>query len=78
MAMLLQSTDLTKCYEKGKIALDRVNITLEGGEIVGLLGTNGSGKTTFMKLAAGLLTPTSGSLVIDGNPVGIETKKVVS
>lgn len=78
MAMLLQSTDLTKCYEKGKIALDRVNITLEGGEIVGLLGTNGSGKTTFMKLAAGLLTPTSGSLVIDGNPVGIETKKAVS
>lgn len=78
MSMILQSLDLCKEYEKGKIALDHLNLTLEGGEIVGLLGTNGSGKTTFMKLAAGLLTPTSGSILIDGQPVGIETKKIVS
>jgi len=53
-------------------------LSLERGKIVGLLGPNGSGKTTMIKLASGLLTPTSGEILISGTNPGIETKKIVS
>ncbi|UCC54057.1 MAG: ABC transporter ATP-binding protein [Anaerolineaceae bacterium] len=43
-------------------ALDRVSLTIPGGEVLGLLGPNGAGKTTLMRLVAGLITPTSGRL----------------
>ena len=59
-------------------ALNNVNISLGAGRIVGLLGPNGSGKTTFMKLASGLLTPSSGEIFINGIKPGPETKKIVS
>lgn len=59
-------------------ALSNLNLTLPQGKIVGLLGPNGSGKTTLIKLIAGLLTPTSGELLVCGQPVGVETKAVVS
>ena len=59
-------------------ALDSLNLDLPKGKIVGLLGPNGSGKTTFIKLAAGLLTPKMGSIAICGKPVGTETKALVS
>lgn len=61
-----------------KAALSGINISVYRGKIIGLLGPNGSGKTTFMKLLAGLIQPTEGEIRIDGNPVGVETKKVVS
>ena len=48
------------------------------GRIVGLLGPNGSGKSTLIKLANGLLTPTQGTILVDGKEPGIETKKIVS
>jgi ABC-2 type transport system ATP-binding protein len=51
---------------------------LEGGKIIGLLGSNGSGKTTLLKLIAGILTPTVGTVSVCGFPVGVETKKLVS
>lgn len=59
-------------------ALDAVSVSLEKGQIVGLLGPNGSGKTTLIKLMNGLLTPTEGSISIDGLAPGVETKKTVA
>jgi ABC-2 type transport system ATP-binding protein len=68
---------LTKNY--GDItALSAVTFSLEGGKIVGLLGSNGSGKTTLLKMIAGILQPTSGSVTVNGMEIGTETKKIVS
>ncbi|NCF68754.1 MAG: ATP-binding cassette domain-containing protein [Chloroflexi bacterium] len=53
--------DVTKKYHM-LTALDRVSLTIPGGEVLGLLGPNGAGKTTLMRLVAGLITPTSGRL----------------
>lgn len=75
--MVLQARDLTMRYH-GCVALDGLNLELPKGKIVGLLGPNGSGKTTFIKLAAGLLTPTAGSIQIDGEKIGPKTKAAVS
>ncbi|MDO4488591.1 MAG: ABC transporter ATP-binding protein [Eubacteriales bacterium] len=74
---LFECKGLTKKYGN-TLALNDVNITLEGGRIVGLLGPNGSGKTTLIKIANGLLKPTKGEILIDGKKIGVETKKVVS
>ena len=69
--------DLSKRYG-GFPALDGINLTIHRGRIIGLLGPNGSGKTTFLKLIAGLLTPSRGQILINGVPVGVETKSHVS
>ena len=74
---LLEVKSLTKRYGK-YVALDDVSINVEGGKIIGLLGPNGSGKTTFLKCVAGLLTIDGGEITVDGEPVGVETKKIVS
>lgn len=75
--IILQCTNLCKSYGK-KQALNNLNLSLTKGKIIGLLGPNGSGKTTFIKILNGLLTPTSGEAFIDGNRIGIESKKIVS
>jgi ABC-2 type transport system ATP-binding protein len=75
---LLEATGLTKRYGSKKYALEGINLNIESGKIIGLCGPNGSGKTTLIKLAAGILTPTAGSLTINGAPIGPETKAVVS
>ena len=77
MNALLECRNLTKSYGR-KPALSNVDLTISPGRIVGLLGPNGSGKSTLIKLANGLLTPTAGEILIDGKPVGVETKKIVS
>lgn len=77
MSTLVTCKELTKNYGK-KAALNRVSLEIESGHIIGLLGPNGSGKTTFIKLLNGLLTPTSGELTVKGLPVGIESKKIIS
>lgn len=74
---ILKATGLTKNYG-GNRALDGLDLELPQGKIVGLLGPNGSGKTTFLKIAAGLLTPSAGELTICGRKIGPETKAVVS
>lgn len=77
METVLQATGLTKRYP-GTTALEELELSLPQGKIVGLLGPNGSGKTTLIKLAAGLLTPTSGTITVCGKPIGPETKALVS
>ena len=74
---ILQCVDVSKQFGKKQV-LNSVNFTLESGKIVGLLGKNGTGKTTLIKLCNQLLTPTKGNIYINGKPVGQETKKVVS
>lgn len=74
---VISAKELSKRYGSTR-ALDGLSLELPQGKIVGLLGPNGSGKTTFLKLAAGLLTPTAGSVQVCGQPVGPETKAMVS
>lgn len=77
MDVLMKSIDLRKNYFNKKV-LDGFNIELHKGKILGLLGPNNSGKTTFMKIAAGLVKPSSGEILIDEKRPGIETKAMVS
>lgn len=77
MDTILECTGLYKNYGK-KEALSDINFTVNRGRIVGLLGPNGSGKTTFIKLTNGLLVPTKGELLIDGKKPSVETKKIIS
>ncbi len=77
MTTILEAKDLNKSYFNKK-ALNNVNLTLEKGKVLGLLGPNGSGKTTFIKIAAGILSPSSGEVLIDSNVPGVYTKSIVS
>ena len=77
MSQIVCCNGLSKHYGNIK-ALDNINLTLESGKIVGLLGPNGSGKTTLIKLLNGLLTPTKGQILVDGQQIGVETKKLVA
>lgn len=74
---LVVCTGLTKAYGSLK-ALDNLNLTIEPGRFVGLLGPNGSGKTTFIKLINGLIQPTAGTVTVDGRLPGVYTHSVVS
>ena len=78
MNLLVSCSGLSKSYRSGIPALDRVDLKLTPGKIIGLLGPNGSGKTTFIKILAGLLRPTAGEAQIDGKDIGPETKALVS
>ncbi|MGI6706160.1 MAG: ABC transporter ATP-binding protein [Clostridia bacterium] len=77
MSNILECKGLTKAFGSKK-ALDNVTLSIGRGRIVGLLGPNASGKTTFIKLCNELLTPTAGEILIAGHKPGIETKKIVS
>ena len=74
---LLYAEDLVKRYG-AKTALNGVHLRITPGKIIGLLGPNGSGKTTIIKIINGLLTADSGKILIDGKSPGVETKKIVS
>ena len=77
MAELLECRNLTKKFGS-KYALDNVSLTLGRGRIVGLLGPNGSGKSTLIKTINGLLTPTQGEVLINGELPGVESKRIIS
>lgn len=75
--IVLEASGLYKSYGPRPVIMN-MNIALPEGKIIGLLGPNGSGKTTFIKLAAGLLIPTAGSIRIDGHEPDEYTRSVVS
>ena len=77
MSNLVEIKELGKCYGKKKV-MNNLSLSLESGRIVGILGPNGSGKSTLIKMMAGVLKPTSGQITINGYPVGVNTKKIVS
>ena len=74
---LLEIKHLSKSYDK-KTILQDINLNVTSGKIIGLLGKNGAGKTTLIKLINDLLTPTNGEILIKGQNIGVETKKIVS
>lgn len=74
---LIEIEGLYKSYNK-LLALNNLNLSLEGGQIVGLLGPNGSGKTTLIKILNDLLKADRGNILIDGKNPSIETKEVVA
>lgn len=74
---LLECKNLEKSFGNIKILKD-INLTIPKGKIIGLLGKNGTGKTTLIKLINDLLTPTKGTILINGQKIGIESKKIIS
>lgn len=75
---VLEINGLSKSYKKNIPVLHNLNLSIESGRIVGLLGPNGCGKSTLIKLISGLLQPDSGEILVDGKKVGAQTKAVVS
>jgi len=70
---MIEVRDLTKRFG-ATVAVDRLNFTLDQGEILGFLGPNGAGKTTTMRILTGFFPPTSGSAFINGRDVVEEPK----
>ena len=77
MNTILECNQITKRYSS-LTALTSVNLSLGRGKVIGLLGPNGSGKTTLIKIINGLLVPNEGTLLVNGQKPGPETKKIVS
>ena len=77
MDSILEFKNITKKYDN-KTALDDITLSIPRGSIVGLLGPNGSGKTTMLKLATGLLQPTKGEVFACGLKPGAESKDLVA
>ena len=74
---LLECKQLNKQFDDKPI-LKNINIKIPRGKIIGLLGKNGTGKTTLIKLINDLLTPTSGEILINGEKPGVNSKKIIS
>lgn len=67
MEMMLQTQNLCKYFRKQK-AVNNVSLNIEKGKIYGLLGPNGAGKSTTLKMLTGMIKPTAGKIIFDGNP----------
>ncbi len=74
---LIEFKNVSKKYDD-KLVLKDINLKIGRGKIVGLLGKNGEGKTTMIKLINDLLTPTTGEVLINGMHPNIETKKIIA
>ena len=74
---LVKCNNLCKNFDN-KIILKDVNLSIQKGRIVGLLGKNGMGKTTLIKLINDLLTPTSGEVLINSETPNVNSKRVIS
>jgi len=77
---ILKTEDLTYVYSKGtpfeKTAVDHVNLEIEEGEMVGVMGHTGSGKSTLIQHFNGLLQPTSGRILLDGRDIWEDKSKI--
>jgi ABC-2 type transport system ATP-binding protein len=69
MPPVLSISKLTKTYASGLQALKSVDLEIEKGEIFALLGPNGAGKTTLISIVCGIVTPSSGSVAVDGHDI---------
>ncbi len=69
MSPIISIADLSKTYASGLQALKRVDLEIERGEIFGLLGPNGAGKTTLIGIVCGIVTATTGTVLIDGHDI---------
>ena len=65
---LLRVDDLTKAFSGVEVLRD-LNVGVRSGEILGVIGENGAGKSTFMKLISGVYSPTRGKILLDGQPI---------
>ena len=74
---LVKITNLNKNYGNKQVLKD-INLTIPKGKIIGLLGKNGTGKSTLIKQINDLLTPTSGEILVNGKKVGVDSKKIIS
>lgn len=74
---LVEIRDLNKSFGDKQV-LKNINLNIPKGKIIGLLGKNGMGKTTLIKLVNDLLTITSGEILVNGKKIGIESKKSIS
>ena len=76
----IEFRNITKVFQQKKAkvkALDDVSLTVDSGEIIGIIGYSGAGKSTLVRMINGLDTPTSGELLLDGqNIVGMSEKKL--
>lgn len=74
---LVKFINVNKQFGNKKILKD-INLTIPKGRIIGLLGKNGTGKSTLIKLINDLLMPTSGEILVNGKSIGVESKKIIS
>jgi len=77
MENIVEIKGLTKSYFNKK-ALNNIYLEIEKGKVVGILGPNGSGKTTMIKIITGILRESNGEVLIDGKKPGVITKSIVS
>ena len=69
MPPIISISNLTKTYASGLQALKRIDLEIRKGEIFALLGPNGAGKTTLISIICGIVTPTTGTVLADGNDI---------
>ena len=65
---MIEAVNLTKRFDD-IVAVDHISATIKDGSVFGLIGTNGAGKSTFLRLASGVLKPDEGCITIDGHEV---------
>ena len=71
--VLLEYRNVSKSFGKAQVLRD-INLKIPSGKIIGLLGKNGTGKSTLIKLANDLLTPSSGEVLFMNQPIGVASK----
>ncbi|MXZ80435.1 MAG: ABC transporter ATP-binding protein, partial [Gammaproteobacteria bacterium] len=80
MSPLIEIENLSKIYDNGHVALDRVSLDIKEGELIALLGPNGAGKTTLISIICGLVRPSSGHVTVAGHDIiedYLHTRKLI-